>query len=235
MDRSSSAIIEEDFAKLGRDLHSIYQDRWRADTDDKPDYTGSSSSHVLDPDRSLGSVIQLLTPQPDYSDEYNGLAEDDSRACLRVGVDHQTIFKPGMEQNWKRHFGVDIVNGSPGHELKLDNVRWSVLTCVSAWTKSHWRTFKLRQDFIAAAKVQREDDISCSVVVPARAIGDVGPAMLPAAATSLSRTANIDCSNVPMMPSIAAWTSKPNSIFRSPVTSSAISSRCRPTTSREIV
>ena len=31
-----------------------------------------------------------------------------------------------------------------------------------------WRTYKLRQDFVAADKVQMEDDITASVVVPAR-------------------------------------------------------------------
>ena len=59
------------------------------------------------------------------------------------------------------------------------NDRWSAPTCESDWTSRRWRTFKLRQDFIAAAKVQREDDISCSVVVPAAAVGDVGPALSP--------------------------------------------------------
>jgi hypothetical protein len=33
-----------------------------------------------------------------------------------------------------------------------------------------WRTYKLRQDFVAADKVQMEDDITASVVVPARAL-----------------------------------------------------------------
>jgi hypothetical protein len=38
-----------------------------------------------------------------------------------------------------------------------------------------WRTFKLRQDYIATEKVQMEDDISASVVVPARCINSCGP------------------------------------------------------------
>ena len=33
-----------------------------------------------------------------------------------------------------------------------------------------WRTYKLRQDFISADKVQMEDDISASVVVPRRLV-----------------------------------------------------------------
>lgn len=30
-----------------------------------------------------------------------------------------------------------------------------------------WRTFKCRQDFVAAEKLQTEDDISASIVLPA--------------------------------------------------------------------
>ena len=37
-----------------------------------------------------------------------------------------------------------------------------------------WRTFKLRQDFAAASKVQTEDDISASVVVPAAQLAHDG-------------------------------------------------------------
>jgi len=38
-----------------------------------------------------------------------------------------------------------------------------------------WRVFKLRQDFIAAEKVQMEDDISASVVVPAERLPNRSP------------------------------------------------------------
>ena len=46
---------------------------------------------------------------------------------------------------------------------------WSPATCASGCeANGAWRTFKLRQDFVAADKVQMEDDITASVVVPAR-------------------------------------------------------------------
>src|SRR6201999_3430674 len=35
-----------------------------------------------------------------------------------------------------------------------------------------WRTFKIRQDFAAASKIQTEDDISASIVVPGERIGN---------------------------------------------------------------
>ena len=39
-----------------------------------------------------------------------------------------------------------------------------------------WRTFKLRQDFAAAVKVQMEDDITASVVVPREMLKGLNPA-----------------------------------------------------------
>jgi hypothetical protein len=174
------ADIEKDFAMLDEIFDRNYQNRWRDDTDDKPDYNERPSRSVLDPARSLGSMIQLLTPQPNYSDDYNRWLKSIPEHVYALALIIKRFVKPGMEHDWKSHFGVDIVNGSPGHELKLGE-RTLVGTYLRVGLdESRWRTFKLRQDFIAADKVQREDDISCSVVVPADAVGDVGPAVMPA-------------------------------------------------------
>src|SRR5690606_702215 len=68
-------------------------------------------------------------------------------------------------------FTVDIVNGAPGHELKIGGRQLvgSYLR-VGLWKTGAWRTYKLRQDFIAADKVQMEDDITASTIVPAMQI-----------------------------------------------------------------
>lgn len=67
----------------------------------------------------------------------------------------------------RNYFTVDITNGVPGHELKYENKQLvgSYLR-VGLWKNGTWRNFKMRQDFIAADKVQMEDDITASVVVP---------------------------------------------------------------------
>ena len=171
--------IEEDFAKLDEIFSRNYQDRWHSDTEDKPDYSGRRARGVLDPDRSLGSMIQLLTPQPNFSDEYIQWLETIPEHVYALALIIKRFVKPGMETDWRSHFGVDIVNGSPGHELKM-GTRSLVGTYLRVGLdEKRWRTFKLRQDFIAADKVQREDDISCSVVVPASAIDNVGPSLAP--------------------------------------------------------
>jgi hypothetical protein len=172
--------VDRDFAKLEEIFSRDYQDRWRDDLEDKPDYADRDARRLLDPDRSLGSVIQLLTPQPGFSASYNAWLKTIPEHVYALALIIKRFVTPGMEHDWRAHFGVDIVNGSPGHELKMGN-----RSLVGAYLRvglddKRWRTFKLRQDFIAAAKVQTEDDISCSVVVPATAIGNVGPAVLPA-------------------------------------------------------
>ena len=78
--------------------------------------------------------------------------------------------KPTWGPDWREHFSVDIINGTPGNELKCDKVRKLVTTyfCASDLTPDGaWRTFGLRKDFHPAVKVQLEDDITASVVVPA--------------------------------------------------------------------
>jgi len=62
---------------------------------------------------------------------------------------------------------VDEVDGAPGHELKLHDRRIiASYLRVGFDHENKWRTFKVRQDFIAAEKIQMEDDITASVVVP---------------------------------------------------------------------
>ena len=75
---------------------------------------------------------------------------------------------PEWGDQWRDHFGVDVINGESGHELKYHG-----RSLVASYLKvgliepQAWRTFKLRQDFIASEKMQAEDDITASVVVPA--------------------------------------------------------------------
>jgi hypothetical protein len=168
---------EADFAKLDEIFSRSYQDRWSKDTDDKPTYEDRPSRSVLDPTRSIGSMIQLLTPQPNFSDEYVAWLKTIPDHVYALALIIKRFIKPGMEKNWRKYFSVDIVNGSYGHELKLGD-RTLVGTYLRVGLdEKRWRTFKLRQDFIAAAKVQREDDISCSVVAPANQIENLGPAL----------------------------------------------------------
>jgi len=69
---------------------------------------------------------------------------------------------------WRGHFSVDVINGRPANELKLDGRKIVVNTLrVGFDGDGSWRVFGLRHDFHPAAKVQTEDDITASVVLPA--------------------------------------------------------------------
>lgn len=151
-----------------------YSDRWRPDGKVKPDYERVPSRSILDKGRSLGSVIKLLTPSPDYTDAYNEWLEqipDHIYAVIFIIKRMHT----GEPSDWRKHFSVDIVNGHPGHELKFgDRKLVGTYLRVGLLSENTWRTYKLRQDFAPAQKVQTEDDISASVVVPRRHLQHLG-------------------------------------------------------------
>lgn len=180
--------VDEDFEFLQQIFDRDYQNRWRTDYADKPDYHEEPSRKILDPRRSLGSLIQLLTPNPDYADDYNKFLRSIPEHIYAMALIIKRFMRPEWSDNWRACFGVDIVNGAPGHELKFQ-ARGLVGTYLRVGLEeslqaevagSRWRTFKLRQDFIAASKVQREDDISASTVVPRGYLADLGPAVLQA-------------------------------------------------------
>ena len=124
---------------------------------------------VLSNERSLGSVIRLLTPSAEiYTDEYNQWLENIPQHILALVYMIKRFYKPQWGEKWRSHFSVDEVNGYPGHELKYDG-RKLITSYLRVGVRSDgtWRIYKLRQDFVAATKVQTEDDITASTVVPA--------------------------------------------------------------------
>jgi hypothetical protein len=131
----------------------------------------------LSPERSLGSVIKLLTPTPNYTDEYNDWLASISPRILALVFLIKRFYRTEWGDQWRKYLSVDEVDGAPAHELKLydRNIIASYLR-VGFDGDSKWRTFKLRQDYIATEKVQMEDDITASVVVPAANIDGCDPA-----------------------------------------------------------
>lgn len=123
---------------------------------------------ILSSQRSLGSVIRLLTPSEEiYTQEYNDWLVSIPDHILALVFLIKRFYKPQWGQDWRRHFSVDEVNGHPGHELKFDG-RKMITSYLRVGTSEEgvWRIYKMRQDFVAAAKVQTEDDITASTVVP---------------------------------------------------------------------
>ncbi len=153
--------FDEDMARVAEILSRSYDDA-RAER--------GPARPLLSPDRSLGSVVKLLTPNPaDFTAEYNAWLESIPNHVRALVFVIKRFYRPEWGDDWLQHFGVDIINGAPGHELKYEG-RKLVANYLRIGRDEHgaWRTYKLRQDFVAADKVQMEDDITASVVVPAR-------------------------------------------------------------------
>ena len=163
--------VEKDLGIVDEIFQRDYTDRWKEDMPDKPSYADQPSRKVLDPDRTLGSVIKLLTPSPDYTAEYNDWLESIPNHIYALVFIIKRFQKPGWDEVWRDHFCVDLVNGDPGHELKYRD-RKLVGSYLRIGLEGAWRTYKLRQDFAPADKIQIEDDISASVVIPAKRLGE---------------------------------------------------------------
>jgi len=133
---------------------------------------------LLASERSLGSVIKLLTPDPrDYTPAYNQWLASIPQYIKEVVFVVKRFYKPEWGAQWRDHFSVDIINGTPGNELKCENRKLVTNYLRVGYDQDgSWRTFGLRKDFYPAHKLQKEDDITASVVVPPPSIGDGKPA-----------------------------------------------------------
>jgi hypothetical protein len=145
----------------------------------KPEYRHedrNAARAVLSPDRSLGSVIRLLTPTSSHTPEYAAWLDSIAPHILSQVFIIKRFYNPAWGEDWRSHFSVDVINGRPGHSLKLDGRELVASYLRVGLSKGgRWRTYKVRQDFIAAEKVQMEDDISASVVVSREVLPNVSP------------------------------------------------------------
>jgi phosphoenolpyruvate carboxykinase (diphosphate) len=152
-----------DFDLVDTILRREYGQRFRDSTRNRP-----SGRPLLSTERSLGSVVKLLSRSADYTDEYNDWLDTIPHHIRDLVLLIKRYYKPEWEGDWRRHFGVDTINGRPGNEVKYH--RQKVLTHylrVGFTRDGGWRTFSLRKDFFPAVKIQAEDDITAAVVVPA--------------------------------------------------------------------
>ncbi len=163
--------LEADLDYVQRILDFDYRDRWR----DYPDRTRASRP-ILSPERSLGSVIKLLSPSPAYSDAFNQYLENIPNYVKALVFMVKRFYRASWGQDWRHHFTVDIIDGKPGYEINFNGrkVRPSYLR-VGFGKDRAWRIFKLRMDFMPSEKLQMEDDVTASVMVPASWLSNLNP------------------------------------------------------------
>ena len=162
------ADVEKDLEIVEEMFRKDYAGRWARESTVKPDYGKRESRPILSRERSVGSVIKLLTPSSENTDEFNAWLASIPSYIFPIIFIIKRFHRPDWgNEGWRTRFGVDIVNGFPGHELKYKGRKLvgSYLR-VGLVEPQAWRTFKVRQDFAAASKIQTEDDISASVVLP---------------------------------------------------------------------
>lgn len=155
---------EKDFDKVQQVLDYDYSTRW-----ENPDKHPKDTRKLMDPGRTLGSVIKLLTPYKGYSVTFNRYVKNipDHVKALVFLIKRISLKTGNHQQDWRNLFSVDKVNGRKGHALMYDNRKISTSYLrVGFGENNSWNVFSLRPDFIAAAKVQMEDDISATLTLP---------------------------------------------------------------------
>ncbi len=171
----SGSIFVADYAK---DLDAVqevldhdYSTRFKV-----PREEGHQTRPILCNERSLGSVIKLLNPSEENTAEFNEWLSSIPNRIKGLVFLLKRFYKPEWGTDWRSHLSVDFINGEQGHELKFDGkkVKGNYLR-VGMDTNGIWRTSKLRTDFIPAEKIQWEDDISASIVVPSHLLTDLNP------------------------------------------------------------
>jgi hypothetical protein len=165
------ADIQKDLEEAEKIINTDFSDRFKIKfKNPKP------TRSILSFNRSLGSVIKLLTKSDEYTDEYNKWLESIPQRIKDLIYVIKRHYIEDWGDNWKEKFSVDQVNGTRGNELKLQNRKLVAnYLRVGHDLDNSWRIFQLRQDFSAAQKVQTEDDISASIVLQSKTLEYLNP------------------------------------------------------------
>ncbi|MFI5356403.1 MAG: hypothetical protein ACHQ4G_03620 [Opitutales bacterium] len=165
------ADFEADFDAVARLVAHDYSQRFR-----DPAELGRDQRPLLSPKRSLGSVIKLLTPSAsDYNDAYLAWLGTVPPHIKELVLVVKRFYRTDWGDAWREHFSVDVVNGVPANELRVDGRRLeSSFLRIGFSAGGAWRTFGLRKDFHPALKIQMEDDITASIVVPRARLSGLG-------------------------------------------------------------
>ena len=165
--------INADFDQVKAIVDREYGQRFRDPSRNRP-----KGRPLLSTERSLGSVIKLLTPSPEYTDEYNGWLRTIPERVRDLVFILKRVYRPDWEDNWRQRFSADLINNQPGNELKFRGAKLLTRYLRVGFApegSGAWRTFSLRRDFMPAVKIQTEDDISATAVAPAARVQGLHP------------------------------------------------------------
>ena len=101
----SSAISKQVAEILAKDFSTIYK---------RPTHGSRAQRPILSTERSLGSVIKLMTPSPEYTDQYNEWLATIPQTVRQLLITLKRYYQPEWGDDWRQHFSVDRINGLPG-------------------------------------------------------------------------------------------------------------------------
>ena len=159
-DNAYAADFDADMDLVQQLLERDYSDRFK-------DPAAHDTRPLLSQERSLGSVIKLLTPREEFTDDYNAWLRTIPPHVSELVFTVKRHYRPEWGEDWRSHFTVGQLNGRQGNAVRLDGEKIMVnMLRVGFEADGGWRLFSLRPDFSPSAKVQTEDDITASVVAP---------------------------------------------------------------------
>ncbi len=171
----SGPVLVGDFARdMGYATQIIARDF--GDRFKNPPRGVPESRPLLDPERSFGSVVRLLTPSELYTDDYNAWLDSIPRTARDLVLVVKRRYRAEWGADWQSRFSVDIIDGRPGHTLKFQGQALATRYLRVGFSEDGaWRIFSLRKDFAPSVKLQREDDITASTTVPAALLSGLHP------------------------------------------------------------
>jgi len=159
--------FQKDFDLAEEIINYEYGERFLDKTKNRP-----IGRPLLSKDRSLGSVIKLLTmSKNDYHEDYNTWLQSIPQHVKELVLIIKRFYKEDWGTDWRKRFSVDLINGAPGNILRYREQPMLTQYLRVGYTEDgSWRTFGLRKDFMPAAKISLEDDITASIVAPSNSI-----------------------------------------------------------------
>jgi hypothetical protein len=167
--------FEKDVQQIREILQTDFSDRFK-------DRGVSGGRPLLSEERSLGSVVKLLTPsETEYTAEYNKWVESIPYHVKEWIYHLKANYRSDMGGQWDSRYSVEERDGVTVNHLYFDNepVLRRYLR-VGTETDGKPRLFSLRMDFEPASKNQLEDDITASITVPGKVLHQIDSTRDPA-------------------------------------------------------
>ncbi|KAH0570369.1 hypothetical protein SS50377_28350 [Spironucleus salmonicida] len=159
-------------------LTGNFNQRFRPEFQDQYKSKSGMSRHILAAERTIGSVIQLLTIQEKYTEDYNKWLSSFDQDIIAFIFVLKSMYRPSWgdyedSKSWRAHFSIDVVNGSEGYALKCQGVEIQSNYLRVGMENGNWRKFRLRQDFFPGVRFQNNDDIAVSLTIPGEQLNNL--------------------------------------------------------------